>query len=151
MKKILIPISAILIIYVISNLIYFPGFKVWSFDEIITFDKEKITSIYIRSNKKEVHVTDSSTISKIFDDFSKMEVSKRKRAADVQKSDSSSESKNSQKYFIEMENNGELVEMIYLSGNLFKIYGYSTDETVVYEIVNIPELDIPNIFSSAQN
>lgn len=150
MKKILIPaLFVILLLFSISNIIYFPGFKVWSFDEVISFNKESITSIYIRSNDNETHITDPTNINKVFNDLSKMELSKRKFESDVKKSDSSA---NNQKYIIELEDsNGDLVEMIYLSGNLFKIYGYSTEETVVYEIVNDPALDLPNIFNSTKN
>ncbi|EMT50094.1 hypothetical protein [Brevibacillus borstelensis] len=152
MKKIITLVVSLLLIIVfiiaLNNFIYFPGFKNLSFDEIITFDKEKISSIYIRNSSKEIHVTDPNIIDKVLNDFTKMEFSKRRLASDVKKSNSSG---NKQKYFIELEdNNGDLVEMIYLSGNLFKLYGYSTEETVVYEILNNPELDIDNVFSTAQ-
>ncbi|MCC0567505.1 hypothetical protein [Brevibacillus borstelensis] len=150
MKKIrTLVVSALLIIVFIialNNFIYLPGFKNLSFDEIITFDKEKISSINIRNKGKEIHVTDPNIIDKVMSDFTKMEFSRRKFESDVKKSNSSG---NKQKYFIELEDsNGDLIEMIYLSGNLFKIYGYSTEETVVYEIVNNPELEIHNVFTA---
>ncbi|KKX52525.1 hypothetical protein NSQ24_00220 [Brevibacillus sp. FSL L8-0520] len=117
MKKIRTLLASLLLILVfiiaLNNFIYLPGFKNWSFDEIITFDKEKISSIYIRNSSKEIHVTDPNTIDKVLNDFTKMEFSKRRFASDIKKSNSSG---NKQKYFIELEDsNGDLVEMIYLS------------------------------------
>lgn len=112
MKKIRTLLASLLLILVfiiaLNNFIYLPGFKNWSFDEIITFDK-----VYIRNSSKEIHVTDPNTIDKVLNDFTKMEFSKRRFASDIKKSNSSG---NKQKYFIELEDsNGDLVEMIYLS------------------------------------
>ncbi|WP_103109020.1 hypothetical protein [Brevibacillus reuszeri] len=151
MKKVLtLIIFSILLIYSLSNLIYFPGFKVYAFDDLGLIQKEKITSINIRNTKgEEVHLTDRSMIEKVLNDFSIMELSKRKRESDTNNTDVK-DNNGTPKYFIELENNGNLVEIIYLSGNKYlKIIGYSTNETIIYEIVNHPELEIDNIFKSA--
>ncbi|WP_421617183.1 hypothetical protein ACAF76_018685 [Brevibacillus sp. TJ4] len=116
-------------------------------NETIAFDKNKIDSIHTRSNRREVSITDPSTIDIILDDLAKLELRQRKYESDMNKS---TRSVTGGKYYIELEDRGELVELIYLSGNLVTFYGYSTGETTVYEIANDPVLEFPGIFHSLQ-
>ncbi|HBZ82579.1 MULTISPECIES: hypothetical protein [unclassified Brevibacillus] len=146
-KRIVIPIFLILIAYVISQQIYFPGFKVWSFDELALIDKSKVNSIKLRNTEGgTVHITDPNEIKRIWEIFDKMELSYRKNGHDIKQRNINEEPK----YFIEFEKDEELLEMIYISGNSYMhVLGYSNEDSPVFEIVNRPTLEFENLIQSS--
>lgn len=152
MKKVYILIFSLIGIFALSNLIYFPGFKVWAFDELALFDKQKITSLTIHKNdhKEEVEMTDPKEIQKILNDFSKMKLRKIKRESDAKGSDTNNVKENT--YTIDVEENNQDVGTIYLSGTSYMIfYSKSSDEIPIYQIENNPDLEIHKVFNSAKN
>ncbi|USG65992.1 hypothetical protein NDK47_01140 [Brevibacillus ruminantium] len=156
MRKGQILIFSLLIIYSLSQLIYFPGLKVSSFDELGLFDKHKITGLAITKigENDRVQLTDQKEIQKILDDLSKLELRKIKSEMDAMDMDPTQidAEKNSQKYFIDIKENNRDVGTAYLSGTKYiKFYMDSTTEILIYKIVNTPELDIHHVFDSAKN
>ncbi|QIC04374.1 hypothetical protein GOP56_01425 [Brevibacillus sp. 7WMA2] len=153
MKKIYILIFSLIGI-ALSNLIYFPGLKVKSFDELGWFNKEKITYLSMKKNNDNdneyVELT-TEDIQKVLNDFSKMELRKIKRASDA--FDSVSKNANeSPKYVIDLKENNQDIGTIYFNDtNYIKFYQNTKEEIDIYNIVNNPDLEIHAVFESARN
>ncbi|TPG93493.1 hypothetical protein EEL32_00080 (plasmid) [Brevibacillus laterosporus] len=155
MKKIYILIFSLIGIFALSNLIYFPGLKVKSFDELGWFNKEKITYLSIKKNNDNdneyVELT-TEDIQKVLNDFSKMELRKIKRASDAFDSVSKNANEESPKYVIDLKENNQDIGTIYLNDtNYIKFYQNTKDEVDIYKIVNNPDLEIQAVFESARN
>ncbi len=155
MKKIYIIIFSLLAIFAFSNLIYFPGFKVWAFDDLTLFDKQKITSLAITNNedKEKVEISDPAEIQKVLSDFSKMELRKIKSESDANDADTNGVKETNHTYTIDVYANKQDIGTIYLSGTTYMVfYGKSSsDDIPVYKIDNNPDLEIHEVFNSAKN
>ncbi|MCR8995113.1 hypothetical protein [Brevibacillus laterosporus] len=151
MKKIYVLIFSLIGI-ALSNLIYFPGLKVKSFDELGWFNKEKITYVSMKKNNDNEYVElTTEDIQKVLNDFSKMELRKIKRASDA--FDSVSKNANeSPKYVIDLKENNQDIGTIYFNDtNYIKFYQNTKEEIDIYKIVNNPDLEIHAVFESARN
>ncbi|OUQ85207.1 hypothetical protein B5G50_28335 [Brevibacillus brevis] len=154
MKIVRILIFSLIGIFALSNLIYFPGFKVWAFSELKLIDSEKVTSLTInrREEKVEVEITDKKEIQKVLNDFSKMELRKIKRESDANDSDTKAAKENNYTYNIYVYENNQDVGTIYLSGTSYMVfYSKFSDEIPIYKIENNPDLEIHEVFNSAKN
>jgi len=155
LKKFNILILSLIGIIALSNLIYFPGLKVWAFDELALFDKQKITSLTIHNHEEneKVEITDPKEIQKVLNDFSKMELRRIKRESDANNSGTNEVKENVHTYTIDVYANKQDIGTIYLSGTTYMVfYGKSSsDDIPVYKIENNPDLEIHEVFNSAKN
>ncbi|NQF13472.1 hypothetical protein HPY31_05985 [Brevibacillus sp. HB1.3] len=153
MKKVYILIFSLIGIFALSSLIYFPGLKVKSFDELGWFNKEKITYLSINKNNDNEYVElTAGDIQKVLNDFSKMELQKIARESDAFDSDSKKTNEESPKYVIDLKENNQDIGTIYLNDtNYIKFYQNSKEEVDIYKIVNNPDLEIHSVFASAKN
>lgn len=154
MKKVYIIIFSLLAIFAFSNLIYFPGFKVWAFDDLTLFDKQKITSLTITNNedKEKVEISNPAEIQKVLSDFSKMELRKIKSESDANDADTNGVKETNHTYTIDVKENNKDVGTIYLADTRYmKFYSKSSDKIPIYKIENNPDLAIHEVFNSAKN
>lgn len=153
MKKVYILILSLIGIFALSSLIYFPGLKVKSFDELGWFNKEKITYLSINKNNDNENVElTAGDIQKVLNDFSKMELQKIARESDAFDSDPKKTNEESPKYVIDLKENNQDIGTIYLNDtNYIKFYQNSKEEVDIYKIVNKPDLEIHSVFASARN
>ncbi|TKI58411.1 hypothetical protein E8L90_25120 [Brevibacillus antibioticus] len=153
MKKVYILILSLIGIFALSSLIYFPGLKVKSFEELGWFNKEKITYLSINKNNDNEYVElTAEDIQKVLNDFSKMELQKIARESDAFDSDSKKTNEESPKYVIDLKENNQDIGTIYLNDtNYIKFYQNSKEEVDIYKIVNNPDLEIHSVFASARN
>ncbi|MFA4133572.1 MULTISPECIES: hypothetical protein [unclassified Brevibacillus] len=153
MKKVYILILSLIGIFALSSLIYFPGLKVKSFDELGWFNKEKITYLSINKNNDNENVElTAGDIQKVLNDFSKMELQKIARESDAFDSDPKKTNEESPKYVIDLKENNQDIGTIYLNDtNYIKFYQNSKEEVDIYKIVNNPDLEIHSVFASAKN
>ncbi|GAB1530670.1 MULTISPECIES: hypothetical protein [Brevibacillus] len=158
MKKAYILIFSLIGIFALSNLIYFPGLKVWAFDELALFDKQKIISLTIIKNKEnekneKVEITDPAEIQKVLNDFSKMELRKMKSASDANDSGMKEGKENVYTYTIDIYEKKQDIGTIYLSGTTYMVFydNSSSNDIPVYKIENNPDLEIHEVFNSAKS
>ncbi|MBN8203903.1 DUF5301 domain-containing protein [Bacillus sp. NTK034] len=135
MKKTII--FSLVIVLGIFGFIYFYTLKSSSFEEIVIFNVEEITSIEIKKNSKEIILTDKNEIEKIMDDFSKIELRK----------DEQSDKDFNESYWISLfENNKQTYGLTFYDNNFINIYSFESRESSQFKVINDNKLEMQNLF-----
>ncbi|MFE4525848.1 DUF5301 domain-containing protein [Cytobacillus firmus] len=135
MKKTII--FSLVLVLGIFGFIYFYTLKSSSFEEIVIFNVEEITSIEIKKNSKEIILTDKNEIEKIMDDFSKIELRK----------DEQSDKDFNESYWISLfENNKQTYGLTFYDNNFINIYSFESRESSQFKVINDNKLEMQNLF-----
>ncbi|XIH35569.1 hypothetical protein C1N70_24865 (plasmid) [Cytobacillus firmus] len=130
-------IFSLVIVLGIFGFIYFYTLKSSSFEEIVIFNVEEITSIEIKKNSKEIILTDKNEIEKIMDDFSKIELRK----------DEQSDKDFNESYWISLfENNKQTYGLTFYDNNFINIYSFESRESSQFKVINDNKLEMQNLF-----
>ncbi|MGZ9869905.1 DUF5301 domain-containing protein [Priestia endophytica] len=131
MKKFII--SLIVIILIIFGIYYIYNSRTNSFNDAISVDKEKVSSIEIKNNDEKVVINNRDAINDFIDDLSNIKLKKINKS--TQEFDES--------YWIRIFENGkEVYGLTFYDDDYVDSFDFSNKKTKNYRIVDDSNLDI---------
>ncbi|MCA6609184.1 DUF5301 domain-containing protein [Bacillus safensis] len=133
MKKWMIGLVVIILLGI--GIYFLINAKTYSFDDVVSIDQNKVTSIQIEHDNERVKVEKKADIQKLLKEFSGM---KLKKTNEVKKA-------SKETYWIRMyESEKEVYGLVFYDQSFLEIYDFSKtkDQTSEYQIVDANQVDM---------